>query len=79
MKLTGGSSKEAFFKCPIDNHIWVTTIVSISKGSWGKKNSGCPACRGLVAIKSTSLLSTYPDYVNQYWDYKKNSQLNYKS
>jgi hypothetical protein len=73
MKLTTGSSKEAFFKCPIDGHEWVATITAITKGSWGKGNSGCPACRGLVAIETTSLIALYPDYVAKYWDYEKNS------
>jgi Probable Zinc-ribbon domain/Type III restriction enzyme, res subunit len=75
MKLTIGSSKEAFFKCPIDGHEWVTSITAISRGSWQKGNSGCPACRGFVAIETTSLTSTYPDYVDQYWDYEKNNEL----
>ena len=72
-KLTIGSSKEAFFKCPVDGYEWVATITSIAKGSWKKGNSGCPACRGFVATKTTSLISLYPDYVSQYWDYDKNN------
>jgi hypothetical protein len=72
MKLTTGSSKEAFFKCPIDGHEWVATITAISK-SWEKGNSGCPACRGLVTSETTSLIALYPDYVAKYWDYEKNS------
>ncbi len=75
MKLTSGSSKEAFFKCPIDGHEWVAALAQI-KSSWKRDNSGCPACRGLVAIETTSLISTYPDYVYQYWDYEKNNELN---
>lgn len=74
-KLTIGSSKEAFFKCPIDGHEWVATITVIAKGSWKKENSGCPACRGLIATETTSLLALYPDYVAQYWDYEKNNKL----
>jgi hypothetical protein len=76
MQLTIGSSKEAFFKCPVDGHEWVATITSISKGSWKKGNSGCPACRGLVATETTSLLALYPEYISQYWDYEKNNKLN---
>ena len=75
MKLTTGSSREAFFKCPIDGHEWISTITSISKSAWKKGNSGCPACRGLVATKITSLISLYPDYVAQYWDREKNDRL----
>lgn len=76
MQLTTGSKKEAWFKCPVDGHEWQATITSISKGSWKKGNSGCPACRGFTAIKGTSLISTYPDRVAQYWDYEKNNKLN---
>lgn len=75
MKLTGGSSREAFFKCPIDGHEWIATITVITKHSWGKGTSGCPACRGFVTIKTTSLISNYPDRVAQYWDYEKNNEL----
>ena len=75
MKLTVGSSREAFFRCPIDNHEWVASITSIAKSAWTKGNSGCPACRGLVATKATSLTALYPKYIAQYWDYEKNDQL----
>lgn len=75
MQLTTGSKKEAWFKCPVDGHEWQATITSISKGSWKKGNSGCPACRGFTAIEGTSLISTYPDRVSQYWDYEKNNKL----
>ena len=74
MKLTIGSAKEAFFKCPIDTHEWVAPLTQI-KLSWEKGNSGCPACRGFIAIETTSLISNYPDYVAQYWDYEKNIEL----
>ncbi|MEG4583336.1 zinc-ribbon domain-containing protein [Microcoleus sp. MON1_C5] len=74
MKLTIGSSKEAFFKCPIDGYEWVAPLSQI-KLSWKRGNSGCPACRGWVATKTTSLISIYPDYVLQYWDHEKNHQL----
>lgn len=75
MKLTLGSSKEAFFKCPIDGHEWVATITAVAKTSWTRGNSGCPACRGLVATRTTSLISLYPSYVAQYWNYDKNNEL----
>jgi Hypothetical methyltransferase/Probable Zinc-ribbon domain/Type III restriction enzyme, res subunit len=73
LKLTSGSSKEAFFKCP-DGHEWVATIVAIAKTSWKKGNNGCPSCRGFKSTESTSLISTYPDRVAQYWDYEKNNK-----
>ncbi len=75
MKLTTGSKKEAFFKCPIEGHEWVATITAIARTSWKKGNSGCPACRGLVATETTSLIALYPEYVAQYWDYGKNNEL----
>jgi transcription elongation factor Elf1 len=74
MKLTTGSKKEAFFKCPVDGHEWVASIAQI-KSSWKKGNSGCPACKGFTAIETTSLISNYPDYVAKYWDYEKNDKL----
>jgi Hypothetical methyltransferase/Type III restriction enzyme, res subunit/Probable Zinc-ribbon domain len=75
MKLTIGSGREAFFKCPTDSHEWVASITSIAKSAWKKGNSGCPACRGLVATKTTSLIALYPNYITQYWDYEKNNAL----
>ncbi|MEG3991285.1 zinc-ribbon domain-containing protein [Microcoleus sp. S28C3] len=75
LKLTTGSSKEAFFKCPIDGYEWVATIRAIARKSWKNGNSGCPACRGLVATETTSLIALYPDYISQYWDHDKNNKL----
>jgi Hypothetical methyltransferase/Type III restriction enzyme, res subunit/Probable Zinc-ribbon domain len=74
MKLTIGSSREAFFKCPDDGHVWIASLSQI-RSSWQKGNSGCPACKGFTAIQSTSLISIYPDYIAQYWDYEKNDKL----
>jgi hypothetical protein len=74
MNLTSGSGKEAFFICPLDGYEWIATITSITK-SWMKGNSGCPACRGITVTETTSLISIYPDYVSQYWDYHKNNEL----
>jgi hypothetical protein len=75
MKLRIGSGKEAWFRCPIDGHEWQATITVIAKGSWQKGNSGCPACRGFVATKATSLIGLFPDYIAQYWDHDKNQKL----
>jgi hypothetical protein len=74
MKLTTGSRKEAWFKCPIDGHEWISTLASI-RLAWKNSNSGCPACRGLVTTETTSLISLYSDYVSEYWDYEKNNAL----
>jgi transcription elongation factor Elf1 len=73
-KLTSGSGKEAFFKCPIDNHEWVAQLSSI-RLSWKNGNSGCPACRGFATTKDNSLADLFPDYVDQYWDHKKNTEI----
>jgi len=75
-KLTSGSQKEAFFKCPDDGYEWITKLASI-KTSWRKGNSGCPKCAGRLGSyqKQLSLLETYPDFVSKYWDYEKNSNL----
>ena len=43
-KLTKGSQKEAFFKCPIDGYEWITRIGAITRASWNKGNSGCACC-----------------------------------
>lgn len=74
MKLTARSNKEAFFKCPIDGYEWIATITAIAGTSWDKGNSGCPVCRGLVAIESTSLAALYPNFIQRYWNYEKNSK-----
>jgi len=74
MKLTTGSSRETWLKCPIDGHEWKASLSSI-KLSWKQGNSGCPACRGFIATETTSLSFLYPEYVSQYWDYKKNNEL----
>lgn len=83
MKLTVGSSKEAFFKCPIDGYEWVARITAIKK-SWKQGNSGCPKCRGFIdreyiptktKTKKIFITEQYPEYVAQYWDYEKNNEL----
>ncbi len=54
MKLTTGSRKKAFFKCPIEGHEWVAPLSQITL-SWKRGHSGCPACRGFITTKTTSL------------------------
>lgn len=73
--ITIGSSRKAWFKCPIDNHEWQAGIAAITKTAWKKGNNGCPVCRGLVANEKTSIASLYPDFVNKYWDFEKNNLL----
>jgi Hypothetical methyltransferase/Probable Zinc-ribbon domain/Type III restriction enzyme, res subunit len=66
---TIGSTKKAWFKCPI-GHEWKAIIGSVTS-AWRIGNNGCKACIG----KESSLISTYPDRVAQYWDYEKNNEL----
>ncbi len=73
-KIKIGSSKEAWFKCPVDGLEWKAKISAISNSSWKRGSSGCPACRGLVTTNSTSLLALYPEFVGKLWDYEKNSE-----
>jgi superfamily II DNA or RNA helicase/DNA-binding CsgD family transcriptional regulator len=42
-KVTSGSAKKAWWKCPIDNFEWQAGISSIQL-SWKLNNSGCPKC-----------------------------------
>jgi hypothetical protein len=70
--ITSGSAKDAYFHCPIDGHKWKAKIAAIGN-SWRSGNSGCPACRGLIAIPAGSLASFYPSMVETYWDFGKNS------
>ncbi len=72
---TKGSSRIAWFKCPIDGYEWQSKITSIRSASWDLGKSGCPVCKGRVAISKNSLLSLYPEFVNKYWDYEKNNDL----
>lgn len=43
-KVTKGSNKKAWFKCPVDGHQWYSTIASITN-SWLQGNSGCYVCK----------------------------------
>lgn len=76
MKLTSGSSKEAWFKCPIDGHEWVSSLSQI-KSRWKKGNSGCPKCRERIHgyKKQSILIESYKEFVEKYWDYTKNNEL----
>jgi hypothetical protein len=70
-EITSGSSKEAWFKCPIDGFEWKAKIVSIGI-SWQGGNSGCPACRGFSATEINSLTAVYPQFIAEFWDFAKN-------
>lgn len=73
-EITSGSSKEAWFKCPLDGYEWKAKVVSIGI-SWQRGNSGCPACRGFTATENNSLAALYPEFVSLVWDYEKNENL----
>lgn len=76
-EVTAGSSKEAWFKCPLDGHIWQAKIAAVNN-SWKNGNSGCPACRGFSATEDNSLTNVYPDFISRFWDYEKNTELGLK-
>ena len=75
LKITSSSRKKAFFKCPIDGHEWEAAIAAISRTSWKKGASGCPACKGFVATEKTSLIALYSNHISKYWDYDKNNRI----
>ncbi|MBL8207585.1 MAG: DEAD/DEAH box helicase family protein [Blastocatellia bacterium] len=74
-KITLGSFKKAWFRCPLDDCEWQTSISAIANNAWKNGRSGCPACRGLVVTDKTSLITLYPDWVSNYWHYEKNDAL----
>lgn len=53
-EMTAGSSKEAWFKCPVDGYEWQAKIAAINN-SWGNGNSGCPMCRGFRKSDANTL------------------------
>ena len=76
-EITSGSSREAWFRCPLDGHEWQAKINAICN-SWARGNSGCPACRGFSVTEDNSLTNIYPDFVSKLWDYEKNTELGLK-
>lgn len=76
-EITSGSSKEAWFICPVDGYEWTAKIAAIGN-SWQRGNSGCPSCRGLPTIENNSLVVNYPKFVAEFWDVQKNSALGLK-
>lgn len=73
--ITSGSSRKAFFVCPIDSYRWEASISAINN-SWARGNSGCPACRGFATTPELSVQGLYPSFVAKMWDYEKNRALN---
>lgn len=73
----GSTAVEVWLKCPIDDYSWKKTPNNIIY-MWLKGNRGCPCCAGRTKkyVKRTSLMDAYPEFVKQYWDYEKNTDLN---
>jgi predicted transcriptional regulator len=74
--LAGSTLVQIWLKCPIDGASWKKKPNDITI-SWDRGGRGCPTCAGKSKKpeKQPSLLESYPDFVNQYWDYKKNDVL----
>lgn len=70
-KVTVGSSKEAWFKCPDGEHIWSARIVAI-RVSWRNGKSGCPHCHGRRRGKSSRLGDRFPGFLAELWDFETN-------
>lgn len=74
-EITIGSSRKAWFKCPIDDYEWQASISMIARISWKNGRSGCPACRGWVVTDKTALINLYPEFVEKYWDFERNNKI----
>lgn len=70
-EITIGSSKLAWFRCPVDGHCWTARIVAI-RSSWSNDSSGCPACHGRSKGTSSKLTDTYPGFIAEVWDFEQN-------
>lgn len=72
----GSTLVEIWLKCPIDGHTWKKKPSEITRSSWEKGASGCPACRGLTKRpeRKPALIDVYPELVQRYWDYDKNAE-----
>lgn len=70
-EMTVGSSKEAWFRCPIDDHSWTARIAAIRQ-SWKNGSGGCPACHGRSPGTSFNLKDKYPTFVAELWDFEQN-------
>ena len=63
-EITIGSSREVWFKCPIDNHEWQASIVAITNGSWKQGRSGCPLCgRGWTIEVIRQFIASLEEYI----------------
>jgi len=68
-KVTAGSQKKVYWKCPEEeDHIWKTSVKDRKNGR------GCPCCAGKKLVKSNSLDVVYPAIAKE-WDFEKNYPL----
>lgn len=70
-KITSGSSKEAWFRCPVDGYSWSAKIAAICQ-SWRNGSSGCPGCHGRSPRTSFILQDIYPGFIAEVWDFEQN-------
>ena len=70
-EITIGSSKVAWFRCPVDGNSWSAKIVAI-RNSWSHGSSGCPTCHGRSKGKSFKLTDKYPSFIAEIWDFEQN-------
>jgi hypothetical protein len=80
-KLSLGSNRKAWFKCPIDGNEWQSSIASTITQQWSKGNTGCRVCNGTAQRKRGEwqrrepIAVEFPDEVAKYWLYKTNNEL----
>ena len=70
------TSVEIWFRCPRDGHSWKKRPCDISI-SWIRNTSGCPKCAGRTRKPTPQppLIEKYPDFVERFWNWEKNSEL----
>jgi Hypothetical methyltransferase/Probable Zinc-ribbon domain/Type III restriction enzyme, res subunit len=76
--LAYSSAKVIWLKCPIDGHSWKKKVSDIAAIWKNNETSGCPACAGKTrkSEKQPSLLEVYTEFVQTYWNYEKNEEIN---
>lgn len=80
-KITIGSNKKAWFKCPKDGNEWKASIAATVNQQWSKGNAGCGVCNGTHTRKKTAwgeankIIEEFPIEIEKYWNYEKNDEL----
>ncbi len=68
--VTAGIRKKVWWKCAIaDDHVWEASLSGRTI-----RRAGCPVCRGLKVVESSSLMTTHPELAKQ-WHPTKNGEL----